>query len=79
MKANVIFGLWAILLKNICLADVLVTDLHYEATIASYHSIAASFGKPIPEKGLHGAALGAEPEHACAEIQPVPEIPGKNM
>ena len=80
MKQSVFLGLCALLLKTSTVqADVLVTDIHFEATIASYHSISASFGKTIPENGLHGAALGAEPEHGCDPIQEVPVIPGKNM
>ena len=77
-KCSLTLGLLALLLKH-GQGDVIVTDVNFEATIASYHSISASFGKAIPVHGLHGAALGAHPNQACQPIQQAPVIPGKNM
>ena len=73
-----LLGLLALMLKD-CLGDVIVTDVNFEATIASYHSISASFGKAIPEHGMHGAALASQPSQACEALEKPPVIPGKNM
>ena len=77
-KCSLTLGLLALLLKD-CQSDVIVTDVNFEATIASYHSVSASFGKAIPVHGLHGAALAAKPNQACEAVQQAPVIPGKNM
>lgn len=67
-----------LLLVEKCLTEVVITDTQYKVHIASFHSVAASFGHELPEKGLHGAALEASPKEACEPIENPPLHP-KNM
>ena len=41
--------------------------------VSEFHDAAASFGQPIPPKGLRGRAVPAHPVEACRPIQPAPE------
>ena len=35
--------------------------------------IQASFGRPLPEDGIHGRAVMAVPKHGCSAIAPPPD------
>lgn len=52
--------------------EVLVTDRMSTTTLAVYHSMAATFGQPLPDQGLHGVAVQAIPGDACYKMQPPP-------
>ena len=47
--------------------------------MSEFHDAAASFGQPIPPKGLRGRAVPAYPFEACRPIQPAPEDMKHNL
>ena len=55
--------------------EVYVTDEDFEHTIASYRSMPAKFGEPLPEEGLKGRAVKAHPENGCQRLKPPPIDP----
>lgn len=58
--------------------EVIITDKNFSATFASFHSMSASFGRPLPPKGVRGAAMKAIPDDGCEVIEGPPTRP-KNM
>ena len=63
-----------ILLKN-CQCEVIVTDTEYKIHLATFHSVAASFGQGIPENGFHGVAMEASPKDGCSSLMPPRDQP----
>ena len=59
-------------LLDICQAEVIITDYDGTTPIETFQSIAASFGKPLPEKGLEGFAVVASPENGCSPMSHAP-------
>ena len=41
--------------------------------MSEFHDAAASFGQPIPTKGLRGRAVPSNPVEGCDAIDPAPE------
>lgn len=47
--------------------------------MSEFHDAAASFGQPIPPKGLRGRAVPANPVEGCDSIDPAPEDTEHNL
>ena len=47
--------------------------------MSEFHDVAASFGQPIPTKGLRGRAVPANPDEGCDSIDPAPEDTEHNL
>ena len=47
--------------------------------MSEFHDAAASFGQPIPPKGLRGRAVPANPVEGCDSIDPAPEDTKHNL
>jgi len=73
--ALLVFGLAWYFTLSVVSCEVIVVDKTGRETLATYRSVTASFGRPIPEDGLSGVLVVAEPESACSPIRPPPKVP----
>ena len=65
-----LMALWSVAAAT---AEVAVIDPVTGAKLASYGSMGADFGRPLPSSGgLRGRAVAAEPLTACQDIKAAP-------
>jgi len=58
---------------------VVVINMRSGFKMSEFHDAAASFGQPIPPKGLRGRAVPANPVEGCDSIDPAPEDTEHNL
>ena len=51
---------------------MVVINMRSGFKLSEFHDAAASFGQPIPPKGLRGRAVPADPAEGCNSIDPAP-------
>jgi len=68
----------SILLCHVC-GQVVVINMRSGFKMSEFHDVAASFGQPIPTKGLRGRAVPANPDEGCDSIDPAPEDTEHNL
>lgn len=55
-------------------ADVVVMTQKNNFTVDIFADLPASFGSILPQSGLRGLIVGANPRNACAPIEPPPVL-----